>query len=54
MLLYDTDYGRKSYVQGSLMGPILWNIMYDGVLRLRLPTDTQITEFADDITLVDV
>ena len=38
-ILYDTDEGRKSYAvtavvpQGSVKGPILWNVMYDGVLR---------------------
>ena len=58
MLIYDRDDGRKSYAvsagvpQGSVLGPILWNIMYDGVLRIKLPKGTQIVGFADDIALV--
>jgi Reverse transcriptase (RNA-dependent DNA polymerase) len=34
------------------MGAILWNIMYDAVLRLRLPPGVEIVGFADDIVLV--
>lgn len=38
--------------QGSVLGPLLWNIMYDGVLRLKLPEGVKIVGFADDITLI--
>ena len=34
--------------------PLLWNIMYNGVLRLRLPNGTTIVGFADDIAIVSV
>lgn len=60
MLVYDTEEGQKSYVvtsgvpQGSVLGPTLWNIMYDGVLRLEFPTGVNIIGFADDIALVVV
>ncbi|KRF97432.1 uncharacterized protein Dwil_GK27909 [Drosophila willistoni] len=28
--------------QGSVLGPLLWNVMYDGVLRLEFDPDTHI------------
>ena len=36
--------------QGSGLGSLIWN---DGVLRLRLPNDTTIVGFADDIVIGD-
>lgn len=38
--------------QGSVVGPLLWNITYDQVLRLRLPEGVEITGFADDTLLL--
>ena len=40
--------------QGSVLRPLIWNIMYDGVLRLRLPNGTTIVGFADDIAIVSI
>ncbi|CAK9799120.1 Retrovirus-related Pol polyprotein from type-1 retrotransposable element R1 (Fragment) [Anthophora plagiata] len=37
--------------QGSVLGPILWDLAYDGVLRVALPPGVSITCYADD-TLV--
>lgn len=32
------------------MGLVLWNVMYDEVLRLKLPVIVAIVGFANDIT----
>lgn len=38
--------------QGSVIGPTLWNILYDGLLRTRLPAGVEYLAFADDVALV--
>lgn len=58
VLYYDTTEGRKTYrvtagvPQGSVLGPLLWNLMYDDLLRLDLPEGTTIIGFADDVGIV--
>lgn len=58
VLLYETEDGPCELVitagvpQGSMVGPLLWNGMYDGVLKLQLPGDVKIVGFADDIVLL--
>lgn len=37
--------------QESILGPVLWNIIYDGVLRLNLPAGVKTEGFADDVML---
>lgn len=39
--------------QGSVLGPVLWNVAYDGVLSLAgLPPETLAVAYADDLALV--
>uniref|UniRef100_A0ABD2W6R7 Reverse transcriptase domain-containing protein n=1 Tax=Trichogramma kaykai TaxID=54128 RepID=A0ABD2W6R7_9HYME len=60
VLDFDTDDGPGSYIvtagvpQGSVPGPILWNVMYNAVLRLKFRDNVRIIGFADDIALVAV
>lgn len=38
--------------QGSVLGPTLWNVAYDGVLRLNLPAGAETIAYADDLALM--
>ena len=38
--------------QGAKCSPLLWNIYYDNLLKLQLPTDSYIQAFADDAFLI--
>ena len=40
--------------QGSVLGPLLWNIMYDGLLQLKLLRAVTPMAFADDVGFVIV
>lgn len=60
ILLCHSSEGVQSYKvsggvpQGSVLGPLLWNIMYNGILRLILPLGTRLVAFADDVALIVV
>ena len=57
-LEYNSDEGVKTHVvtagvpQGSVLGPLLWNLMYDQIFRLCLPDNCVSVGFADDFCLV--
>jgi hypothetical protein len=57
VLIYETEVGQErinvsaGVPQGSILGAVLWNIMYDGILRSKLPEGVEIVGFADDIVL---
>nr|XP_041632162.1 uncharacterized protein LOC121502542 [Drosophila kikkawai] len=59
-LIVDTSQGTRTHEvsagvpQGSVLGPLLWNTMYNGVLNLPLSSNTTIVGFADDVALVVV
>lgn len=38
--------------QGSILGPTLWNVLYDGVLETVLPGGAYTVAYADDLALV--
>lgn len=54
-LIYNTRDGTRrkeitaGAAQGSILGPELWNVMYDSVLQLEMPDNTSLIGYADDL-----
>lgn len=40
--------------QGSVLGPALWSIFYDGLLEVEMPAGVQLVAFADDVAVVGI
>lgn len=55
VLLYDTTEGQRRIpvtsgaAQGSILGPDLWNVSYDSLLRIEMPDETRLVGYADDV-----
>lgn len=37
--------------QGSVLGSMMWNVAFDGVLRLEMPEGVIVTAYADDLAI---
>lgn len=55
-LWYDRDEGPQKYVfsASSILGALLWNVMYNDVLNLSISEEDTVVDFADNIALVEV
>ena len=57
-ITYDTEDGpikreiTSGAAQGSMLGPDIWNVFYDGILRMEMPEGTFLVGYADDIAVV--
>lgn len=40
--------------QGSVLGPTLWNIFYNGLLSLEVPEGVSLVSFADDVVIIAI
>lgn len=40
--------------QGSVLGPLRWNVMYDQVLRIKLPRQATFIGYPDDMAIIVV
>jgi hypothetical protein len=53
-ILLERDTYRKiggGVPQGSVLGPTLWNVLYDEVMRMELPDGVELTCYADDLAI---
>lgn len=59
-LRYETTEGWRTMritagaAQGSILGPDLWNVSYDSVLRMEMPDDVYLVGYADDLAAIVV
>lgn len=57
-LVYNTKNGTRrkeitaGAAQGSILGPDLWNVLYDSLLRMEMPDNTSLVGYADDVAAI--
>lgn len=54
-LLYGKNETRGMWMtvpQGSVLGPTLWNTMYDEICNITMPGETELICFTDDVAIV--
>lgn len=55
---FDTRDGRRQKMitagvaQGSVLGADLWNVNYDGILRIVMPDGVRLVGYADDVVII--
>ncbi|XP_015111507.1 uncharacterized protein LOC107037455 [Diachasma alloeum] len=47
--MVDSYFTERVLGPGSVLGPLLWNIMYDGLLKVALPSEARLVAFGDDL-----
>lgn len=45
---------QRGVPQGLVLGPMIWNLVYDRVLKVRKEKDCELIEYADDTLIMSV
>lgn len=43
---------KRAVPQGSVLGPLLWNLIYDSMLKVNRPSGATVVGHADDIMVM--
>lgn len=50
--LVDDKFMTAGVPQGSVVGPTLWNVLYDGILNIDMPEGVTLIAYADDLSVL--